>query len=213
MEISENTNKRFFGLFIIYLVGLSMLYNLTGCQGGGDDKFKNDMKFVMESYIDSVEDDFGSYNFENLDLDTMFWSDFLYWKFSNKTEFSNFALREEYRKKLNDRLKLLNENPFMGNIGNSEKLTELYRTTYLQFDSMYRQDINDWYNMKLNTSNDSIQYVKLRLHYKVKNKFNSTIKRTCVFSVRSGKILNRYIEDGFILRDSIIGIGQKHFKD
>ena len=67
--------------------------------------------------------------------------------------------------------------------------------------------------MKLNTGSDSIQYVRLRLHYKINNKFNSKIKKTCSFSVRSGKILSRYIEDGFLVRDSMIGIGKKHFMD
>jgi len=212
-EIIENTNKGCLGLLIILFVGLGVIYNFTGCRGGEDDKLKKDMKVVMESYIDSVEDDFGSYNFENIYLDTMFWSDILYWRFSDRTEYSNFVFREEFKKKYENRLKELIEYPFMVNIDNSSKLTELYRTSYLEYDSMCNQDKENWYNMKLNTSNDSIQYVRLRLHYKINNKFNSKIKKTCSFSVRSGKILSRYIEDGFVIRDSMIGVGRKHFMD
>jgi len=209
----NNTNRGCFGLLMMLLVGLSILYNLSGCQKGGEDKLKREMKVVMESYIDSVEDDFDSYNFENIYLDTMFWSDILYWKFSDRTEFSNFMLREEYKKKYDDRLKLLIAYPIMGEIDANWELAELYRKTYIKYDSMCNQDSINWYNMKSNTGNDSIQYIRLRLHYKINNKFNSIIKRTCSFSFRSGKILSRYIEDGFVVRDSMIGIGKKRFVD
>lgn len=212
-EIIENTNKGCLGLLIVLFVGLSVLFNLAGCQGGGEDKLKKEMKVVMESYIDSVEDDFSTYDFEQIYLDTMFWSDMLYWRFSDRTEFSNFALRNEYKKKYEDKLKEFIEYPFMVDIDNSSKLSELYRVSYIEYDSMYRQDIKNWHNIKLNTGSDSIQYVRLRLHYKINNKFNSKIKKTCSFSVRSGKILSRYIEDGFAIRDSMIGLGRKHFMD
>jgi hypothetical protein len=212
-EIIKNTNKGCLGLFIILFIGLGVLYNFTGCRGGGEDKLKKDMKVVMESYIDSVEDDFGSYNFEDIYLDTMFWSDILYWRFSDRTEYSNFVFREEFKKKYENKLKELIKYPFMVNIDYSSKLTELYRINYLKYDSMCNQDKENWYNMKLNTNNDSIQYVRLRLHYKINNKFNSKIKKTCSFSVRDGKILSRYVEDGYAIRDSMIGVGRKHFMD
>jgi hypothetical protein len=212
-EIIESTNKGCLGLLIVLFVGLSVLYNLTGCQKGGEDKLKKEMKVVMESYIDSVEDDFGSYDFENIYLDTMFWSDLLYWRFSDRTEYSNFVLREEYKKKYDDRLKLLIDYPIMGEIDGNSTLSELFRKNYIKFDSMCNQDNKNWYNMKLNSDNDSIQYIRLRLHYKINNKYNSIIKKTCSFSVRSGKILSRYIEDGYLVRDSMIGIGRKHFMD
>jgi len=160
--------------------------------------------------IDSFEDDFGSYNYENIYLDTMFWSDILYWRFSDRTEFSNFVLREEYKKKYEDHLEI---DKIYGDMGSIFELTELYKKSYIKYDSIYNQDGKNWYNMKLNTSNDSIQYVRLRLHYKINNKFNSKIKKTCSFSVRDGKILSRHIEDGFTIRDSMIGIGRKHFMD
>ena len=212
-EIIENTNKGCLGLLIVLFVGLSVLFNLAGCQGGGEDKLKKEMKVVMESYIDSVEDDFSTYNFEQIYLDTMFWSDMLYWRFSDRTEFSNFVLRNEYKKKYEDKLKEFIEYPFMVDIDNSSNLSELYRVSYIKYDSMYHQDIKNWHNIKLNTGSDSIQYVRLRLHYKINNKFNSKIKKTCSFSIRSGKILSRYIEDGFAVRDSMIGAGRKHFMD
>jgi hypothetical protein len=212
-EIIENTNKGCFGLLIILFVGLSVLYNLTGCQGGGEDKLKKEMKVVMESYIDSIEDDFSTYNFEQIYLDTMFWSDILYWRFSDRTEFSNFVLRNEYKKKYEDKLKEFIEYPFMVDIDNSSKLSELFRVNYIKYDSMCQQDIENWHNVKLNTGTDSIQYVRLRLHYKINNKFNSKIKKTCSFSIRSGKVLSRFIEDGFAIRDSMIGVGRRHFMD
>ncbi len=64
--------------------------------------------------------------------------------------------------------------------------------------------------MKSNTKSDSIQYIRLRLHYKINNKFNATVKKTCSYSIRRDKVLSRYIEDGFVGRDSLIGIGKKH---
>jgi hypothetical protein len=64
--------------------------------------------------------------------------------------------------------------------------------------------------LKSNTKSDSIQYIRLRLHYKINNKFNATVKKTCSYSIRRDKVLSRYIEDGFVGRDSLIGIGKKH---
>jgi hypothetical protein len=168
------------------------------------------MKVVMESYIDSVEDDFNTYQFQEIYLDTMFWSDYLYRVYIDKSEFSDFSLRNEYKRKYEDHLEI---DKIYGNMGSIFKLTELYKQSYIKYDSIYNLNQNNWNYIKLHTESDSIQFIILRLHYKINNKFNSIIKRNCSFSVRRGKILSRYIEDGYLGRDSMIGIGKRHFMD
>jgi hypothetical protein len=209
-EIIANTNKGCLGLLIALFIGLSVVYNLSGCQGGNQDELKKDMKVVMESYIDSIEDDFSTYQFEKIHLDTMFWSDFLYRKYVDKGEFSDISLRDEYKGKYENQLEI---NSIYGAIDEIFDLTKLYKQTYKRYDSLCNKNRNDWYYIKSNTKSDSIQYVRLRLHYKINNKFNSTVKKTCSYSIRRDKVLSRYIEDGFIGRDSFIGIGKRHLLD
>ena len=50
-EIIANTKKGCFSVLLVLVAGLSILYNLTGCQGSGQDELKKKMKVVMESYI------------------------------------------------------------------------------------------------------------------------------------------------------------------
>ena len=209
-EIIANTNKGCLGVLLTLVAGLSILYNLTGCQGSGQDKLIKEMKVDMESYIDSIEDDFSTYQFEKIYLDTMFRSDFVYREYTDKGEFSDIALREEYKKKYENQLEI---NSIYGNIDEIFDLTKLYKETFNRYDSLCNKNRNDWYYLKTNTNSDSIQYVRLRLHYKINNKFNSTVKKTCSYSIRRDKVLSRYIEDGFIGRDSFIGIGKRHLLD
>ena len=206
-EIIANTKKGCFSVLLVLVAGLSILYNLTGCQGSGQDELKKKMKVVMESYIDSTEDDFSTYKFENIYLDTLFRSDFVYREYSDKGEFSANALRDEYKEKYEHQLDI---NSLYGNIDEIFDLTKLYKQSYDKYDSLCNKNRNDWYYLKSNTKSDSIQYIRLRLHYKINNKFNATVKKTCSYSIRRDKVLSRYIEDGFVGRDSLIGIGKKH---
>ena len=206
-EIIANTKKGCFSVLLVLVAGLSILYNLTGCQGSGQDELKKKMKVVMESYIDSTEDDFSTYKFENIYLDTLFRSDFVYREYSDKGEFSATALRDEYKEKYEHQLDI---NSLYGNIDEIFDLTKLYKQSYDKYDSLCNKNRNDWYYLKSNTKSDSIQYIRLRLHYKINNKFNATVKKTCSYSIRRDKVLSRYIEDGFVGRDSLIGIGKKH---
>lgn len=206
-EIIANTNKGCLGLLLAIVAGLSILYNLTGCQGSGQDELKKKMKIVMESYIDSTEDDFSTYQFEKIYLDTMFRSDFVYREYTDKGEFSATALRDEYKEKYEHQLDI---NSLYGNIDEIFDLTKLYKQSYDKYDSLCNKNRNDWYYLKSNTKSDSIQYIRIRLHYKINNKFNATVKKTCSYSIRRDKVISRYIEDGFVGRDSLIGIGKKH---
>ena len=206
-EIIANTKKGCFSVLLVLVAGLSILYNLTGCQGSGQDELKKKMKVVMESYIDSTEDDFSTYKFENIYLDTLFRSDFVYREYSDKGEFSANALRDEYKEKYEHQVDI---NSLYGNIDEIFDLTKLYKQSYDKYDSLCNKNRNDWYYLKSNTKSDSIQYIRLRLHYKINNKFNATVKKTCSYSIRRDKVLSRYIDDGFVGRDSLIGIGKKY---
>lgn len=209
-EIIANTKKGCFGVLLALVAGLSILYNLTGCQESGQDKLKKKMKVVMESYIDSTEDDFSTYQFEKIYLDTMFRSDFVYREYTDKGEFSATALRDEYKEKYEHQLDI---NSLYGNIDEIFDLTKLYKQSYDKYDSLINQNRKDWYYLKSNTKSDSIQYIRIRLHYKIKNKFKATVKKTCSFSIRRDKVLSRFIEEGFVGRDSMIGIGKKHLME
>jgi len=206
-EIIANTKKGCFSVLLVLVAGLSILYNLTGCQGSGQDELKKKMKVVMESYIDSTEDDFSTYKFENIYLDTLFRSDFVYREYTDKGEFSANALRDEYKEKYEHQVDI---NSLYGNIDEIFDLTKLYKQSYDKYDSLCNKNRKDWYYLKSNTKSDSIQYIRIRLHYKINNKFNATVKKTCSYSIRRDKVLSRYIEDGFVGRDSLIGIGKKH---
>jgi hypothetical protein len=138
-EIIKNTNNGCLGLLIILFVGLGVVYNFTGCRGGEEEKLKKDMKVVMESYIDSVEDDFNTYQFQEIYLDTMFWSDYLYRVYIDKSEFSDFSLRNEYKRKYEDHLEI---DKIYGNMGSIFKLTELYKQSYIKYDSIYNLNQN-----------------------------------------------------------------------
>jgi hypothetical protein len=206
------TNRKFelswyLSLFIALIFGLTALYNLTGCRCGEPEELKKEMKVVMESYIDSAEDDFSTYQFETIYLDTMFLSDLLYREFADKGEFSLTSLRDEYKSKYEHQLEI---NRIIGQMDAIYDMADLYKQSYLRYDSMYNKNRKDWDYLKMHTEGDSIQFIKLRLHYKISNKFNARVKKTCSFSIRRGKVLSRHIEDGFVQRDSIIGMGKKH---
>jgi hypothetical protein len=148
-----------------------------------------------------------TYKFEKIYLDTMFRSDFVYREYTDNGEFSATALRDEYKEKYEHQLDI---NSLYGNIDEIFDLTKLYKQSYDKYDSLCNKNRNDWYYLKSNTKSDSIQYIRIRLHYKINNKFNATVKKTCSYSIRRDKVLSRYIEDGFVSRDSLIGIGKKH---
>jgi hypothetical protein len=138
-EIIANTNKGCLGVLLSIVAGLSILYNLTGCQGSGQDELKKKMKVVMESYIDSTEDDFSTYQFEKIYLDTMFRSDFVYREYTDKGEFSATALRDEYKEKYEHQLDI---NSLYGNIDEIFDLTKLYKQSYDKYDSLCNKNRN-----------------------------------------------------------------------
>lgn len=186
----------YISFFFIVIVNL-------GC---GEDKSMTKIQGEMELYIDSVEDDFNSYQFKKIYIDTYYRSDYLY--MSMIGEYSNKRWRDEYYKKYENRM-LINKQ-----FHTSTKLDKLYLNNYKKYDSLYNLDIVDWEFIINNQNTDTIYSLIYRLHYEINNKFNTTVKKSCIFSQFSKtNRVSKTIIDGYLEKDTVYGIGRKNYVD
>jgi len=165
---------------LILVIGL--IGGLIGCGGNsknGIEKYRGE----MESYIDSVSDDFGSYEFVEMGTDTCFMSD-LYWSYIDSNLNS-----DSKRESVFDVYKGLYYSGYKHymdlyydcfNFYGDDDECDIQKSEFIDFKEKYdycRQQLD---NIQSGKCIDTISEIYYYINYKIRNNNNAIVKRNCI---------------------------------
>jgi len=171
---------------------------ILGCQDPVE-KEKSKYRDKMEDFIDSMEDDFGSYEFIEMGFDTLYNSMFYESQIdSNYLIYDNRGLIYKYRKIYRDEYENCNYRI------SKEGCKRIYGEVLDKYNREFEYDSIYVDNIRKGVIEDSILGVFVYLNYKIKNKNGGVEKKNCSINLNdyndgefNKKKGLRRLDDGF----------------
>jgi len=173
---------------------LSLVIGLIGCGGeskNGVGKYRGE----MERYIDSVSDDYGSYEFVEMGVDSVYFSEFYeYLTDSSIGEDGHYngSSYDLYKNSEKYYIECQNQSRYLDCDFEKDNF-ESWKKTY--YDELSKLD-----RLKRGLEYDSCNQILYYINYKIRNKNNGLEKRSCVYYISPIKgVEDRKINEGYFI--------------
>lgn len=182
------------------ILGIGLIGGLIGCGGESKnvvEKYRGD----MERFIDSMSNDFESYEFIDMGVDSLLFSEFYGYMIDSSIDENgrykgiNYELYKESEK---DYYNCLNKKKLYG----YEFIDcDFEKEHYEEWKSEFFYSYNKLNRIIQGIEYDSCNEVYYYINYKIRNENNGLEKKSCVYIVNSeGKIKNKKIDKGYFVK-------------